>query len=110
MILQICPNSRQVHTDGNAMRAQLLGWTDARQQQQLWGIDRAAAEDDLGLGSHFVLAAITHIGHPGGPGPVEQDLCHLRVDRHREVGPIQHRLQMKASLAEHRQPSWQVTW
>ena len=61
VIVQVRADAGQILGDANAVRAQMVGRTDAGQQQQLRRIDRAAAEDyfaRLGAGQSAVMAIV----------------------------------------------------
>jgi hypothetical protein len=61
MILQVRADARQILCDTNAVRAQMVGRTNAGQQQQLRRIDCAAAEDylaRLGAGQAAVMTIV----------------------------------------------------
>ncbi len=99
VVLQVLAHPGQVGDHVDAVRGQVGGVADAGKLQQLRGVDRAAAHDDL-AGAHLL-----HPGTPGvldadRPGSVEENPGHQGAADHLQVGAAHHRVQVGPRRAE----------
>ena len=69
MVLQVLTDAGQMVHRVDAEPCQLVRVADARQLQQLRGVDRAAAQDDLGAAGQPGRAAGAAAGGSAPPGP-----------------------------------------
>ena len=109
MVLQVLAHPGQVGDEVDAETAEQLRRAHAGQLEQLGGVDRAAAQDDLGAAGQPGGAAALDRAAAGGPGPVlhadrplalEEDLGDEGAGGHVEVGPAHHRVQVGPGRAE----------
>jgi hypothetical protein len=73
-----------------------VGIADTRQHQQLRGIDRSAAEDDLAARPRRCRAAGHRVLHGGGPGVLDADPRHLGTRLHGEIAAAAGRVEVGA--------------
>ena len=64
--LRFTPTPRLSATTSMPMLDQVLGRADAGQHQQLGAVDRAAGQDDLGVGAGGLGLAVVEVAHAGG--------------------------------------------
>src|SRR6186713_2852164 len=87
-ILQVSPDTRQIHPHLNAVVSQLLGRTNARQHQQLRCVECPATEDDFAPGTdHTALASG---GRGIGVGSIETRAFGVFHTASRSLGVEQH--------------------
>src|SRR5207248_4848711 len=79
VILQVLAHSGQVAHYVDAESGELTGRPDARELEQLRGVDGTRAEEHLALGQHLVRAASALVADPGRPAAVEQHAAAART-------------------------------
>ena len=100
VILQVFAHARQVVHHRDAERLKLGGVAHARKLQELGRVDRAAAANNVaGIGA-LRRPAPDSIFDPHGALALEQDARGERAGRHRQIGAIDHRVQVGARRAE----------
>ena len=75
VVLQVAPDARPVHHHRDVVPLQVVRVADARQQEELRRVDRAAAHDHLSFGEHPLGGATLPVLDADGGGPVEDDAC-----------------------------------
>ena len=93
MVVQVAPDAGQVGDDVDAEPPELLGRTDAREQQQLRRLDRAAADDHLALGADLRDGAVADDLDADAPPTLEQQPLRAGSRQHGEVGRTRDRRQ-----------------
>ncbi len=94
MILQALADARQMVHQRNAELCELVLRADARQQQKLRRVHRAAAQDDLACGVNGAWLAVLAERNAGRSLPVEQNSLGQRAGDDAKVGPVAHRVQV----------------
>ena len=100
VVLEVLADAGQVgdHVDAEGLEM-LVGVADARELEELRGVDRAAAQHDL-AGAHAVRRAPVRVLDAHGPRALEQDLRDERAGLDLEVRPLHHRVQVGARGGE----------
>jgi hypothetical protein len=99
VILQIFPDAGQIKLDLNAVLPQFLGMTDARQHQQMWRVERPAAQDNFAGGPGVFQDTSTKVLKADGAIVLNDDLHRCGVGLNGEVRASLCRLQKSARSA-----------
>jgi hypothetical protein len=87
VVAEVHADSAAVHHHVDAMLDQVLGRADAGQHQQLRAVDRAAGQDDLGVGAGGHGLAVVQVAHAGGLAALDDHLGDQGAGVDGEVGP-----------------------
>src|ERR1700761_534089 len=93
--MQILPDAGQVLDDPYAHLAEVAGWSDTRQEQQLRGVDRPAAHDHLGPGGFRLDAPVLLVFPPRAAPAVEGEAAGQRAGERGQVRPVPGRMQVR---------------
>ena len=88
VVLQVLADFGSIDEGRDPHFLQVRGWPDAREHQQLWGVDRAATDDHFALGAHVPHLAVLFVAHSGGSVLLEADAADHRVGDDREIGSL----------------------
>ena len=84
---EVAADPAEVGVDVNPHFDQVLGRADAGQHQQLRAVDRAAGQDDLGVGRGGLRLAVVQVAHPGRLAALHDHLRDQGVGVDGEVRP-----------------------
>ena len=87
MIAEVATDPAEVGVDVDPHFDQVLGRADAGQHQQLRAVDRAAGQDDLGVGPRALELAVVQVAHPGRLAALDDHLRDQGVGVDGEVRP-----------------------
>jgi hypothetical protein len=94
VVVQVAADTWEVDDDVDAQRRELIGWAQARPQQQRRGVDGAGADDDLGVRAQLVRLTAAGVGDAGTAPPGQQQPLHVGVGDDLEVRPGTRRMQV----------------
>jgi hypothetical protein len=85
VVLEVLPDAGRLLNDLDAPLAEVVRGADPRKQEQLRGIDGAAAQDDFPRGAGHVRLPAGRVGDPRGTFPLEEDAFGEGARPHRQV-------------------------
>ena len=87
MILKVLADTRQIEADIDACLLEFGAGPDAGQEQQLWRVERTAAEDHLAAGTKFEFLPSPPNHKSGSAVALEQNARRQRPRHHGQVRP-----------------------
>jgi hypothetical protein len=100
MVLQVLPDARQRPGDGDAVALQNGFGPDAREQEELRRIDRAAGQDHFLARIEALPLAGVNDRHADGALAAQLDALDQGIDENGEIRPVQRRMQEGARVRE----------
>src|SRR6185312_2440145 len=99
MIAVVLADARERIHYRDPVLAQVLGITDARQQQQMGRSNRACRYQDLTLGRHLLALAALQELNSNGASISKQKASDMRARYHLEVASVEHGLEITVGRA-----------
>src|SRR5829696_10274861 len=107
MVLEMGADAGQVRDDRDPERAQVVGWSDARELKELRRVECAAGQDHLAGGNRLGPSAPPLDLDPGGPTPIEVDLRDERIRTDAQIPPPEDGMEVRTGGGDPAAtPSW----